>query len=221
MPSKTQILGTKDARLGLSFVPGSKVRALFGEWAAEERFGERELVEYAIRFLNGETVPSRPPAAAELRAFWQAVEEPAASPDEKKAAFALLMPLFTAVASNRRQAAERYLQAIQGLVTSLKPRLLLTGTPARPALECHLDVDDVRTLYTFVALLLLDESRGIELRRCELQTCHRFFVVRRARGRPQNRFCHKDHMKTAHNLEGADRMRKLRAKRMRSVRRHK
>jgi len=75
----------------------------------------------------------------------------------------------------------------------------------------HDIVNDDSGLYAYVAMLLLDQGYGRELRRCE--NCRNPFLVRptAGRGRPQKRFCSKGCATDTHDSKSGERRRRARA----------
>jgi hypothetical protein len=75
---------------------------------------------------------------------------------------------------------------------------------------------NLRVAFAHVFKLLLhpDMPYGKELCQCQLGSCRKFFFVRRqATGRPGRRYCKPEHMRLAHELDTARRVRVSRAKR--------
>jgi len=204
-----------------SFWLGPELATLYGVWTAEHLASERGLLEYALRFANGEAdldfLKDLPASSDydELRRFREANREE----EEKKAATrrAQLMPLLVGVLSDRGKARKQFLPAAETLLTRIEARPFLRKKRGGVSLGYRAIINNGAAFYAFVAVLLLDRRPGLgrDLRRCELKSCRRFFLVRHGRGRPQNRFCSSEHLRSAHDLEAADRMRRLRAARKR------
>jgi len=125
----------------------------------------------------------------------------------------LLIPLLHAVAADRQEAATRYRPVAEKILATN----VWAVPAARPsgALYAHMILISPGALWAFIALLLLDESRGLgkDLRPCE--TCAKLFLVKptAGRGRPQKRFCHKRCARAQHDAGSAERRRRARARR--------
>jgi hypothetical protein len=80
-------------------------------------------------------------------------------------------------------------------------------------LKGHIFITEPESFDIFVSILLLDEERGFgtDLCRCTLQGCEKFFLVYKPPiGRPQSRYCTREHMLEAHARTATKRARKSR-----------
>jgi hypothetical protein len=188
---------------------------LYGLWTAEHLASERGLIDYVLRFANSEVdldfLKDLPSSSDydDLRQFREATREAEVNQEAQRRA--LLMPLLVSVLSDPRKARAQFLPAAEALLTRIEARPFLRRKRRGASLAYRAIIGDVAALYAFVAILLLDEGRGLgrDLRRCKLKTCGRFFLVQPGPGRPRSRFCDDK----CHAREAADRMRRLRAAR--------
>jgi hypothetical protein len=197
---------------GASFSLTSAVSSLYGRWGDEHLSSERGLIEYALKFANNEAdlassdffrgMPASP-AYDNLRAL----EKQEAEKIQRHRA--PLLSLLARIVANRKDAVRHFMPAAEKLLT----HVWTVSEVRRNHLHAHRIIDDAAAFYAFIAILLLDEERGFELRQCEL--CRKFFLVRPTKGRRQKRFCGPEHLKESHDQAAAGRMRKIRAKKQR------
>jgi|HubBroStandDraft_1064217.scaffolds.fasta_scaffold68729_1 hypothetical protein len=174
---------------------------VFGAPARGAFDSERGLVEYVLRFVNGEESAVEPTAA-------QAAGHPLRQPDVlyrmRDELRAELHSLVSALYTDRKAAVRSMMQTAH--------RLALPSLSAMPRLEgaaLHLDywaaLNSPGDLRAFFLLLLADDGRafGRALCQCQLyrkvaEGCARFFLERGTAGRPQRRYCSRKHMLAAH-----------------------
>lgn len=113
--------------------------------------------------------------------------------------------------SREREAAWRRIAS--GVVTVSLPTVPATY---RYIVVEHFAGTEPSGLFAKVLEWLLDGSRpyGADLRQCQLASCGKFFFkIQPKRGRPQELYCTHEHMITAHEQTGTERMRRSRKQR--------
>jgi hypothetical protein len=98
---------------------------------------------------------------------------------------------------------------------AISPRLYLRKTHRGIAVALYYAFADLFSVVRLGSFFLDDNERpfGKKLCQCELKSCGLFFFeVKPPTGRPQRRYCLKEHMLEAHNLNAVKRMEKHRSK---------
>jgi hypothetical protein len=80
-------------------------------------------------------------------------------------------------------------------------------------LDFRYEIETITSLAILGGLLLEDPHRGFrkKLCQCQLESCGKFFFkIQPPKGAPQKKYCCKEHMLEAHDLDAANRMKKRR-----------
>jgi len=104
----------------------------------------------------------------------------------------------------------------------LEPKLRITR--AGVTLDYRLRFERVSAAVAYAVILLIDPRRSFwrQVCRCQLKSCNRFFMERRQEtGRPQRRYCSREHMLEAHALRSTERAQRSRAKKKARTRKPK
>jgi len=158
---------------------------------------ERGIIEYALACANGETVMPSPGQDAE-------------------ALRARLRGIFWSVLTDRKAAVRTLLAESRTSLERLWLLPILRATPGGVRLENRMVFLDEASLCFYIEVLLLDDARafGKDLCRCRRPGCERLFLAQKpATGRPQRRYCTREHMLEAHALGSTRRARRSRARR--------
>ena len=192
---------------GATFSLGPGVVPLYGVAQRGHLSSDRGLLEYVIAFANAKPCELFPPLPESVDADIRSAQRIEMESIENRQA--LFVPLLDTVASDRKRAAAQFLLAVKQLMSTH-----VWALPDVGGSDHHYVINDDAGLYSYVAKLLLEESRGFDLRRCE--KCRRLFLVRptAGRGRPQKRFCDSECAKATHDGQSGQRRRRSRARQL-------
>lgn len=176
------------------FMVVPKLQAIFGT-REPGAIGSRELVAYALRFLNGDETRHEP--AAELVAG-EPFLQPDTLPGTRESWRRALRQFVTTFRSSRAA-------AIRSLPEYSLPVHGISGVArfedGRGRFEVIVPINLPEEFRTMLALTLSDDAQpfGRALCRCRLKSCGRFFLEQKPRtGRPQRLYCSREHMLAAH-----------------------
>ena len=187
-----------DDQSSVRFVVAPPLQWIFGAATKGELDSERGLVEYALRFINGEESVVEPdPAVASGHPVLQGLldEEALAT---KRSDYRASMRKFVLASRSNRLAALRSVP--EHLLASSQVSMMPEWQPA-VRLKFWVPVDSPDAFQALFAMTLADDSRGFgrALCRCRLKDCGRFFLEQKpAVGRPQRLYCSRKHMLAAH-----------------------
>jgi hypothetical protein len=105
--------------------------------------------------------------------------------------------------------------------SAISPRLYLKKTPKGNSVALYYAFADLFSVIKLGSFFLDDSERpfGDKLCQCQLKSCGKFFFkIQPKNGAPQRKYCSKEHMTEAHNLNAVKRMEKHRGK---PARKHK
>jgi len=226
-------------RKNAMFTVSRTIELLYGNPTNEEFDTERGLIEYVLRFANGETDrsdsrtylessevirnaagsslnPMRAilakgsdgwPTAKQIR-DWKAID--AKQEIHERLYFRAFL---SHLIEDRAKALERYLPKGSEFPDDIWMLPVLQRERHEAMLQGHVLITEPSSLETYISILLLDEKRGFgkDLRKCSLDGCEKFFLVYRPpTGRPQTRYCTREHMNEAHTRTATNRARKSR-----------
>ncbi len=216
----------RSARKGSRFVVARDVGTFYGQDKRPNKWeSERELVQYALDFANGDTDRSH---IKMLLSSGQSKLQPkgaSLSPDEQVALDHELIEVtgrakrrefFGLVLNDREKAADLSI----GRITQQLQRLWMLPTVERVEgsgirLGSLSIIPDLQSFDAYIDSMLLDEERsfGRDLCQCRLPGCDRFFLMKKpATGRPQRFYCSSDHMLEAHAKQSGKRAQRSRAR---------
>jgi hypothetical protein len=197
------------------FALSDDAQYVYGDAADAALASERGLIEYAVRFANGEEeVGKRRTLEMPGKLRELLVEQVRLNPEGGSGGARLNAELAEHIEA-RRAKLRRSLAAVcywhkagQRInVLDTNAEHYLRDVWALPTLRhkpnLHLApfwiITSASAFETFVNVILLDENRplGASLRRCALDACPRFFLQPAQAGRPQ-RYCTDEHAKVAH-----------------------
>lgn len=183
----------------------------------------RWLIEYALDIANGDTDRSAfKESIRSGKAKLDGVLTPENTIDWTEQAFqrrkeqwrAFLADVVedrAATAKHFRQRSEKNLQKVWMLPSIVHTK---NGIKVQP----HYLIFGLDGFDTFVRMLLLDETFSGELCQCRLESCRRFFLVKKPEtGRPQRFYCRREHMLEMHAAESSQRARQSRARKARKA----
>lgn len=181
---------------------------------------ESDLIDYALTFAHGGTQRSEFPEWVRNTegptSVAQIVRHASASLSSSEVLERHKITMKTLCDALIRNDAERIAKIIDGVET-LVPALEVGANLRRPnsltvEFSPSVILKNVTDLVAYASILLLDASRPFRanLRRCEVETCGRFFLARRGRGRPGLKYHDANCMGKAHNLDSARRKRESR-----------
>jgi hypothetical protein len=215
----------QSARKDVRFVVARRVGTVYGQDKRPNNWeSERELVQYALDFANGDTDRSHvkqllstgrsklQPKNADLTPADQVAldhESIEVSARAKRREF------LSSVLTDREAAADRTIDRLKQQLQRLwiLPRVeRVEGSGARIVFLSIMP--DLQAFDAYVDSLLLDDERpfGVNLCQCRLSGCERYFLMKKpATGRPQRLYCSSEHMLEAHAQQSGARARKSRA----------
>lgn len=184
---------------------------------------ERFLIEYALDVANGVTDRSGIKEAIRSR---KATFEGNLTPEQQIAlseqGFELRKEqwraFLTDVIEDRAEAAQRFQRRSETDLQKVWMLPSVVHTKNGIKVQPHYLIFGLDGFDTFVRMLLLDENFGGELCQCRLETCRRFFLMKKPEtGRPMRFYCDPLHMKEKHAAESGRRARQSRARKARKA----
>ena len=220
---------------GQQFGLGGTIQDIYGTARAEDLTDERALIEYVLRFANGEEDTDRRQWSLEtqrkrheqhLQLTTRVADALARTsgelvPERIEAARIRLRDVLVSIHEDRQQAlgdsSATLLRGVWGLpVLRREPTVHLST-----AWVCT----DINAFNALVSVLLLDAERpfGRDLCRCRLEGCGRFFILQKKStpGVPRRLYCSEEHMTEAHQRGANARTAKSRARRARKAKKSK
>jgi hypothetical protein len=214
-----------------AFVLAPTVSLILGAWN-RELHSERDLIEYTLAFINGET--DRRPLLRALESgefvdtifWWQDTPEYPHAPETLgKPGFGKFITdpinssrirgLLHQLVSESKEAERFFVDRAPALMTGIRlvPLALKGNTGISLRVQTH--ISDMAGFEAYLSLLLLDAERelGGALCRCRYQECGKYFLAASHTGRTRRMYCTPEHTQLAHNASAAERMAKLRKSR--------
>jgi hypothetical protein len=185
------------------------VEAVFGKAPAGGFGSERQLIDYALAFVNGDAAD-----LGESDSRWLTDVDQLFGEGRAQEHLRDRLTRFLAKLRTDRAAAQRWVT--KQLPSGMSPLIRRERTPTGGMrLRVHILLRTPAALVEFLIQLLADEARPFKLGNCKLTKCPKVFLkaLPKGRGAPR-KFCCEDHMKEAHDADAikrADRSRTRRA----------
>lgn len=221
------VAGARHLTPHAGFALGGHTEYIYGTARAVDLANERGLIDYALRFANAKEdagarkfVIDRQPELASRGET--GLDELSAELTREKIEprRARLAALLTSIYEGTRQVPD---PRTEEQLRDVWPIPALQREPYAHLSLCYV-IASVDAFDAFLEVLLLDQERPFarDLCCCRLETCGRFFLMKKPKtGRPKRNYCTRNHMLKAHELGSYQRVVKSRERRAKQSKRRR